>query len=382
MANANSTKAIRPKKPYPDFPLTPRADGRWCKRINGQIHYFKGDWQTALAEYQRVRDYRYAGKEPPVDSNAVTLRDLCNEFLTVKDDLVEVGELTPSTFGKYKAACAKLLDALGKNRLAGDLQPDDFAKLRRRLSKGVGPVTLGNHIRDVRSIFKFGFESGLIDRPPRYGQSFRRPSRRLIRLERAKKLRLFEPEQIRALLDAASLQIRAMILLGVNCGFGNADCGQLEFRHINLATGWFDYPRPKTGIERRGKLWTETVDALNAVIAARNKPKLEQHAQLVFITKRRGSWFKDTFDNPVAKEFRKIAEAAEVYQPGLTFYALRHTFQTIAGDCLDQVAVNLIMGHCDDSMAAVYRQRISNERLENAADHVHEWLFASGGKAR
>ena len=131
MARANSTSATRPSKPYSDFPLTPRGDGRWCKRINGKLHYFSGSWQEAIAEYQRVRDYLHAGKAPPIDPDAVTLRDVCNEFLTIKDHLVEAGEIKPRTFSDYKTACERILKTLGKNRLAGDIHPDDFANPAR-----------------------------------------------------------------------------------------------------------------------------------------------------------------------------------------------------------------------------------------------------------
>ena len=43
--------------------------------------------------------------------------------------------------------------------------------------------------------------------------------------------------------------MQAMILLGINAGLGNRDCAKLEFGHVNLKTGWLDYPRPKTAID-------------------------------------------------------------------------------------------------------------------------------------
>ncbi len=57
-------------------------------------------------------------------------------------------------------------------------------------------------------------------------------------------------------------------------------------------------------------------------------------------------------------------------------YALRHTFETICGESRNQVAVNHIMGHVDESMAAAYRERINDERLQAVVDHVHQWLFS------
>jgi hypothetical protein len=41
----------------------------------------------------------------------------------------------------------------------------------------------------------------------------------------------------------------------------------------------------------------------------------------------------------------------------------------------DQIATNAIMGHVDDSMADLYRERISDARLQAVVDHVRAWLF-------
>jgi hypothetical protein len=44
--------------------------------------------------------------------------------------------------------------------------------------------------------------------------------------------------------------LKAMILLGINCGYGNADCGTLPLSALDLKNGWINYHRPKTGIVR------------------------------------------------------------------------------------------------------------------------------------
>ena len=168
-----------------------------------------------------------------------------------------------------------------------------------------------------------------------------------------------------------------MILLGINCGLGNSDCGNLRFNHLDLVNNWLDYPRPKTAVSRRAKLWDETVVALRKIIADRLSPKQEDHSELVFITKYGKAWTKPDRSNPISAEFRKLLNSLGKYRDGLNFYALRHTFETIAGGCRDQVAVNHVMGHADASMAAVYRERIDDERLVAVADYVHDWLFGA-----
>jgi hypothetical protein len=47
----------------------------------------------------------------------------------------------------------------------------------------------------------------------------------------------------------------------------------------------------------------------------------------------------------------------------------------VAGGSLDQVAVDFIMGHVDDTMAAEYRGWIDDKRLVAVVNHVRKWLF-------
>ena len=107
-----------------------RKDGRCCKRIRGKVHYFIGTWEEALEKYNREKDYLQLGKEPPIDTDAVTARDVVNEFLTINDHLVASDELKQRPFAEYKKSCERVVRVLGKNRLAGDVGPDDFARIR------------------------------------------------------------------------------------------------------------------------------------------------------------------------------------------------------------------------------------------------------------
>ena len=62
-------------------------------------------------------------------------------------------------------------------------------------------------------------------------------------------------------------------------------------------------------------------------------------------------------------------------RPGRNFYALKHTFERIGGESIDQGAVDHIMGHSRGDMTLIYRQRISDERFQAVADHSRIRLF-------
>jgi integrase len=282
--------------------------------------------------------------------------------------------------------------ALGKARRVDDLDPDDFAALRNRLAKKWGPHRVGKTIQCVRCAFKHALDAGLVAAPVRFGPGFKRPSAKVLRLHRAKQgPNLFTAAAVRAFVEGALVvgkdgpelvqagaQLKAMILLGVNCGFGNSDCGNLPLTALNLDAAMIDYPRPKTGIPRRCPLWSETVAALRETLAVRKEPKDPADAGLVFVTKYGGSWARDDDPATITKEFRKLLDALGI-NGRRNFYALRHTFRTVADGAKDQPAADYIMGHEVPHMSTVYREGIDDTRLKAIADHVRKWLFAEPG---
>jgi integrase len=388
-ARPRKATSERPKKPYPDFPLSPHASGTWQKKIRGKIHYFgrwgrivngnmeriPGDgWEQALALYKAQADDLHAGRTPRVQNDELTVAALANHFLTAKQHQLDAKEITVGTFAEYKRTTDRLVVAFGSKRLVSDLASSDFEQLRAEIAKDWGPVRLGNEIQRVRTVFKYGYESALIKQPVRFGPQFKKPSKSVLRKQRAERgQKLFTREQVLALLEVASAPMRAMVLLAVNAGLGNSDCGSLRMKHLDLTTSWLHFPRPKTGIERRAFLWPETVAAIKNALADRPTPKDPTNADLVFVTKSGNSWAKEL--TTITHEMGKMLAKLGIESDRLSFYALRHTYRTIADATRDFPAIRMTMGHTDHGIDAHYVEGIDDARIVAVAEHVRAWLF-------
>lgn len=422
-------KPFKPEKPYDGFPLFPHASGRWAKKVRQKLHFF-GRWANSVAgemvpvddtdasagaakiEFDRQWPYISKGLTPPaIDaSDACTVRDLCNEFYNAKKQKLETGELSQYSFSEYIRTTDVIVAFFGKDRRVDDLRPADFEEFRKSLAKGCGVVTLKSKINRARVVFKFASDRLLIERPVAYGGAFDRPSEKSLRHARnVAGPRLFERAELLAILDALngkpiaiegqdepvkvpkSATMKAMVLLGLNCAFGNTDVSSLPRSAVDLASGWIKFPRPKTGIQRKIPLWPETVEALTQAIAERPAAKDPADDGLCFITSRgtryvrlqpSGTEGKHVTINSLARRFESVLATLKLdTQKGRGFYTLRHVFETQAGESIDQVATDAIMGHVDESMAAQYRERISDQRLKAVTEHVRKWLWPQGSEA-
>lgn len=389
--SSKSARRDKPAKPRPDFPLFPHNSGdpercRWAKKIRGKFHYF-GKWiddprgEAALQKYLDEKDDLYAGRTPRANREGLTVAVLCDKFLNSKRGVLDTGEIKLRTWQEYYQICGKIVSAFGANRLVEDLAADDFEQLRSRFAKGRGPVSLAKDIRLARILFKYADDAGLIERPVRFGPNFKSPGKRILRQERNKNgKRMFEAAELRQIIHAAPQPLRAMILLGINGGLGQTDIANLPQSAVDRDAGWLDYPRPKTAVHRRIPLWPETVDALREAVENRPKPTDSSHSDLCFITQkgnvyvRNSGGEKESWTDSIALEFGKLLRKLKLKRARLNFYALRHTFETIAGESRDQVAVDHVMGHARDDTASLDRERISDERLRDVVNVVRNWL--------
>lgn len=371
-------KKVKPQKPYPEFPLTAHPAGYWSKKIHQKVHYFGrwDDWQAALAKYQEQRDDLHAGRMPRSRTQGATVAHLCNHFLTMKESRIATNELSKRAFDAYHKMCGNVIAAFGKNKLVRDLRPDDFESLRASLAQRLGPSSLTVEINRVRVLFRHGLQSDLYSEQVKFGTGFKPPADVVVKLAQQQKgERLFEAREIRKMLKHASPMLRAAILLGVNCGFGNRDISKVPITAFDFARGWVKFPRPKTAVQRRCPLWPCTVDAVQEWLAQRPEPVDRANSGLAFIAPRGDSYVRETSANPISKYFRRLLNSLELHREGLGFYALRHTFATVGGDSRDQTAVKFLMGHTDSSMTAGYQHRFEDARLRDVVNHVHKWLW-------
>ena len=382
---------VAPPKPYKTFPLSAHPRGRWCKQINGK-HYYFGRWGKmvdgkmqrlpgpthveAKAEYEAKLDELH-NRTVKLPTHDLTVADLCNAYLTAKHDDLEAGEIGKRHWKDLESAARMLCEGLGKTTIVSQLGPDDFAKLRKTYN-GLAPNTVSQRIIKVRAIFDYGFANKLIGEVD-YGTRYRPPSSKTKRKhDNEKEELLFTRQEILTILEAARLPIKVATLLGVNCGYGSTDIGELKFKHLDLDNGWATYPRPKTGEKRRCWLWPQTVEALREYLETRPEPASKN--DIVLVTSNMtslGARFEESKTDNLGQQFSRLLTKLKINgRNKLGFYTLRRTFRTQADGALDTPALNLIMGHYDRSMGARYLQRIDDERIKRASRYVWEWLYA------
>ena len=361
------------------FPLfVHKGRGYWCKTVLGKHHYFgkvadDPQGKEALKLWLWRKDWLLAGLEPPAydpDGEAtISVKHVCNKFMAAKEAKLEAGNLSQRTYEELKEVCAFLMTVIPPGLDAKSLIPEHFENVLLVMQKRYkSPGSRGKRIGIIRSVFKYAYENRLLERPTHFGTEFKKPAAKVYREHRNNAGdKSLSSDEVKALLLLADAREKAMLLLGLQAGFGNTDL--IELPKSAIVGNWLEYPRKKTATKRRVPLWPETKAALKATAAAS-----PSDFPFVFANER-GRKVSD--HRLVSYMFSSLCKRAKV--TGHTFYDLRRTFQTIAENHsgnYDIAAIKAIMGHVDNAndMSARYRQNISDERLQAVTASVRKWL--------
>ena len=253
MSRNREPRPDRPPKPRPDFPLFAHRNGRWAKKVRGKFEYFgkwEDDWkgERALQVWLDQKDLLLAGRQRRVIRDALTVADLANKVLNWKLSQYRTGERKFHTLDRWHTVCAMVVEVFGAKQAVEDLGPDNFTRLKRLRLAHMSISSQASYIIYIRALFKFAYndEQRLISAPVLFGREFQVP--KIPRKGPQKEL--FTAEQIRELISyterttcrsKVQATIRATILLGINCGFGNNDCGSLIFGNLDLEAGFHSH---------------------------------------------------------------------------------------------------------------------------------------------
>lgn len=401
---------MRPRKPYPDYPLTAHPNGQWSKKVNRAVYYF-GSWKDdadgskALLAWVGRRDAIRAGLDKlnikPQASGSLLGR-LRDEFIEAKRLEVQAGDLSPRTLEDYQAVLNWFVQAVGATAPVTSLGPQHFAAYHQSLIKRkVGRHARKRYIAYIKAMFRWGAGDGTGRYPlPIFGNGFKAPdcSHEAIRQSKERagipdySQRIVSGEDIDCLLarastnmrGIASLNMQAVILLGINCGMGPADIARLKWPHVDLVAGTLNMVRGKTGVIRIGYLWRKTRSVLQAI-------KSHQGAEndgLILRSQRGNPLYEEiqhadgrvTSTKIISQYFRRLTVRVKLIW--ITHYRLRHSFATLGKKARDQEALNIMMGHKDATIGATYTQgwTIEPERIRNVAQIVYKQLWGEPKK--
>lgn len=361
-------------QPIERFPLKPRADGRYQKRIRNQLYYFVGATRNeARAEYDLVKADLYAGRQPRLtaeQSSSIALADLGDQFLDEKEADKDAGRISEGWYADCEAAVRRFLAFKPKGGVKfkavvwSALRREDLAAYARFLHKRLGAHAYNRERSIIAALFNMADEFGWTGHAIRLGRQF--PKRPPGEARTNRRDWLLKAAAIRLLLARAGPQFRAMIMLGLNGGFGPGDCSALRWRHVDLDSGRVQFKRPKNKIDRDFVMWPETVAAL--LIVRRQRPADE----FVFRTAIGNPWTTSSIDH----EFDRLCIAAGVaLPPGVGFNAFRHTFATYANEIQDRDGYKRIMGRkIAEGIDETYVDAIFLPRLKRIVNHVRQRL--------
>jgi integrase len=326
-------------------------------------------------------------------------------FLQFNKRKVDAGDLSLRTLNDYLYEIPKFASFMRVSTPIESLRSEHFSAYMAHL---VSNRKLGRYARRrvrvyVNVMLNYGVKNGWMVRPPT-GSDWVAPAtdRESMRVARMRagiadnENRIFTGDEFDRIFNVATPAWRAMLLVAVNCGLGPADIGRLRWKHLSLKTGRLDFPRGKTGVARVGYLWKRTRQALRKV--RRLKRSLAAIARdgenaLVFWSERGNPMYVETpqlalfqvdgrevkklthvrISGPIPCTFARLAKLAKL--KGLSFYRLRHTTKTLGKAARDSEALDLIMGHANNSIGKLYdHTEIEFRRVKRVAIAIKHGL--------
>lgn len=439
----------RPPKPYDTFPLFPHSKGYWCKKIKKiQLGFgswawpnrneYEKSWKAALKRYQKHQEDLARGEAVLNSDGQLNLDLLVDAFLTFKHDQADRKEISSRMFYEYVLALRHFRNALGGELTIASLEqaPGLISTYCAEVDARLGWHAFNKQMTLLRAMFRWAADplgGNMLSVPFRMLGLFKKKGEKALR--KAKRLKTADhggeyvpAGELRCLLTGAGITLRAQLLLGYFCAYGNTDCSDLPINAINrrpaselsIPAGWglIHFPRPKTEVDRAAVVPPIVLKAIDDVLARRHSPLMKEWSSRLFITRFGYPFVRDRvwrdsegiIDRPVHIDsvgmiYSKLrlrvfscpehhgweldatgSECLTCRKPfapvrKMGFYALRHTAITDASGCADVDVLSRFQGHIMPGMRRFYVEQIEAHKLVAIAQCLMRKLFGPAALA-
>ena len=170
----------------------------------------------------------------------MTLKQLCDMYLNYQYSKLQANDLTPRHHNDQIDSLNKLQTFLGQGRKIKSISTLDLQNYKRKLQRHYGSFCrLNLHISIMKAMFHWARKNDVLNKNIPNIDAISRG--KITHKEKG----TFSSEQINRLLSCADVKMRAMIWLGLNCGFGCTERMsrfQLKVRWLPLATSYATLP--------------------------------------------------------------------------------------------------------------------------------------------
>ena len=357
------------------------SDGRhYCKKLGNCVQMPKREAESKRREFQVEMD---RGEVPRDKPKAMTLE----EFAEYHQVMVK-SDRKPSTLYQYRLSARLAAEALGKSTTIQDVTSADVGRIKNRLTGSA--ANRAKHISRLRAMFNHAKRWGLIHGDNSFANQ---PMPRFT----ARKMRIFSPVEIEAMLAAAQTTWwKTFILVGVTAGPRKEENLNLMWRDVDFDGESISITAKKaerfTGAD--GKEYS-TLEWSPKTYAIRTIPVPDQTIQVlrqlkdesddspyVFVSlkrlglisaKMRAGVRRDRAEtcNNILRDFRAIQRRAvrQLAVDGWDYgniHDLRRTYGSRIADVVPMHVLQKWMGHSDISVTSRYYLSTVDHHAESA----------------
>jgi integrase len=325
------------------------VNGKWIcdltirgKRIREFAGYTKDEARNTLAKLRLINLDSKLGISKPIKQDA--------PFSEFAEEFLELYSKPNKRSWRRDEFSLKSLKQFFKGESLQSLGAEKIERFKMARRSAVSAASVNRELACLKTLLSKAVEWGRLENNPAAKiKKFREPGGRE---------RILSPEESRRLIEAASPELRPIILVALGTGMRLGEILSLERADIDFTRGIITIARSKSGRGRKVPMSGSVAAALGAL------PRRGDH---VFYNPETGTHIKG-----VTRSFKSACRRANI--AGVRMHDCRHTFASRALELgADIMTVSKILGHSSIQMTSKYLHP-TGESMRLAVERMAETL--------